>query len=165
MIGYTGNQDRFDKLDAHRKWVNFHLDNANRLRETFEDAGRRATLDQSTECLRIDNAVNICFRLAKWRKYGRQPSRWAMIRRVAMQKGWVVALRMGENNEALLDYLLLPSASLSVKSPVFSFSEDTRAAHKIERFQTFDALSRSLVERVCEGASKIKQAKKGPSGR
>ncbi|WP_375763330.1 recombinase family protein [Bradyrhizobium sp. Pha-3] len=141
-------QDRFDKLDAHRKWVNFHLENANRLREAFEDVGRRATLDQSTECLRIDNAVNICFRLAKWRKYGRQPPRWAMVGRVALQKGWVVALRMGENNEAVLDYLLLPSASLSFKSHVFSFSEDTRAAYKIERFQTFEALSRSLVERV-----------------
>ncbi|WP_316398189.1 hypothetical protein [Bradyrhizobium sp. 33ap4] len=148
MIGYTGNQDRFDKLDAHRKWVNFHLENASRLREAFEDAGRRATLDQSTECLRIDNAVNICFRLAKWRKYGRQPLRWAMVGRVALQKGWVVALRMGENNEAVLDYLLLPSALLSFKGHVFSFSEDTRAAYKIEPFQTFGALSRSLVERV-----------------
>ncbi|MEY9496032.1 DNA invertase Pin-like site-specific DNA recombinase [Bradyrhizobium elkanii] len=161
LIGYTGNQGRFDKLDEHRKWVNFHLENASRLREAFEDANRRATFDQPTGCLRIDNAVNICFQLAKWRKYGGQPLRWAMVRHVALQRGWVVALRMGENNEAVLDYLLLPSASLSFKTQVFSFSEDTRAAHKIEHFPTFEALSRSLVERVCKGASKTSGPKKG----
>ncbi|MGY4407837.1 recombinase family protein [Bradyrhizobium sp. USDA 3315] len=161
LIGYTGNQGRLDKLAEHRQWVNFHLENAYRLRDAFEGAGRNAKLDLSIECLRIDNAVNICFRVAKWRKYGREPIRWLLSSRVRWPKGWVVALRMGENNEAVLDYLLLPSASLSFKSRVFRFSEDTRAVHKIERFQTFEALSRSLIKRVCERTSKAKQTERG----
>ncbi|WP_193399624.1 hypothetical protein [Bradyrhizobium tropiciagri] len=125
---------------------------------------RRATLDQSIECLRIDSAVNICFRVAKWRKYGGQPLRWKLVQRVGSPKGWVVALRMGENNEVVLDYLLVPSASLSFKSHVFCFSEDSRPVYKIERFQTFEALSQSLVRRICESTSKTERATEAPGG-
>ena len=96
-----------------------------------------ATLDPSIECLRIDNAVNICFRVAKWRTYDGRPLRWTLRRRVRWPKGWVVALRLGENNDSILDYVLLPSVSLSFTGPFFWFSEDTRAEHGIERFKTF----------------------------
>jgi DNA invertase Pin-like site-specific DNA recombinase len=150
LIGYTGNQDYWDKLDAHNRWANLHLENAARLRQAFEKAGRRATLDPSIECLQIDNAVNISFRIAKWRKYEGRPLRWTLMRRVRWPKGWVVALRLGENNETILDYLLLPSASVAFVGRLFWFSEDTRAAYRIERFETFGGLSRSLVKRVCK---------------
>jgi DNA invertase Pin-like site-specific DNA recombinase len=150
LIGYTGNQGYWDKLAAHKRWVNLHLGNAARLRQAFEEAGRRANLDPSIECLRIDNAVNICFRVAKWRKYDGRPLRWTLRRRVRWPKGWVVALRLGENNDSILDYVLLPSVSLSFSGPFFWFSEDTRAEHGIERFKTFEELSRSLIKRICK---------------
>ena len=51
LIGYTGNQGYWDKLAAHKRWVNLHLGNAARLRQAFEEAGRRATLDPS---------INVC---------------------------------------------------------------------------------------------------------
>jgi hypothetical protein len=161
LIGYTGNQGYWDKLAAHKRWVNLHLENAARLRDAFDEAGRRATLDPSIECLRIDNAVNICFRVAKWRNYEGRPLRWTLVRRVRWPKGWVVALRLGENNETILDYVLLPSVSLSFSGPLFWFSEDTRAAHSIERFETFGELSRLLIKRVCKEIRKprTKQAK------
>lgn len=150
LIGYTGNQGYWDKLAAHKRWVNLHLGNAARLRQAFEEAGRRANLDPSIECLRIDNAVNICFRVAKWRNYDGRPLRWTLRRRVRWPKGWVVALRLGENNDSILDYVLLPSVSLSFSGPFFWFSEDTRAEHGIERFKTFEELSRSLIKRICK---------------
>ena len=150
LIGYTGNQGYWDKLAAHKRWVNLHLGNAARLRQAFEEAGRRATLDPSIECLRIDNGVNICFRVAKWRKYDGRPLRWTLRRRVRWPKGWVVALRLGENNDSILDYVLLPSVSISFSGPFFWFSEDTRAEHGIERFKTFEELSRSLIKRICK---------------
>jgi len=161
LIGYTDNQGYWDKLAAHKRSVNLQLENAARLRDAFEKAGRRATLDPSIECLRIDNAVNICFRVAKWRKYEGRPLRWTLVRRVRWPKGWVVALRLGENNETILDYVLLPSVSLSFSGPLFWFSEDTRAAHRIERFETFGELSRLLIKRVCKETRKprTKQAK------
>jgi DNA invertase Pin-like site-specific DNA recombinase len=161
LIGYTGNQGYWDKLAAHKRWVSLHLEDAAHLREAFEKAGRRATLDASTECLRVDHALNICFRIAKWRKYEGRPLRWTLRCRVRWPKGWVIVLRLGENNETILDYLLMPSASLSLNVPLCWFSEDTRAAHRIERFETFRELSRSLIKRVCKETRKprTKQAK------
>jgi DNA invertase Pin-like site-specific DNA recombinase len=150
LIGYTGNRGYWDKLAAHKRWVNLHLENAARLGQAFEKAGRRATLDPSIECLQIDDAVNICFRIAKWRKYEGRPLRWTIMRRVRWPKGWVVALRLGENNETILDYLLLPSVSLVFVGRLFWFSEDTRPGHGIERFETFEELSRSLIKRICK---------------
>jgi len=94
--------------------------------------------------------VNICFRVAKWRKYDGRPLRWTLRRRVRWPKGWVVALRLGENNDSILDYVLLPSVSLSFSGPFFWFSEDTRAEHGIDRFKTFEELSRSLIKRICK---------------
>jgi DNA invertase Pin-like site-specific DNA recombinase len=155
LIGYTGNQGYWDKLTAHKRWVTLHLGNAAHLREAFEKAGSRATFDPSTECLRIDNAVNICFGVAKWRKYKGRPLRWTLRRRVRWPKGWVVALRLGENNESILDYVLLLSVPF-ISGPFFWFSEDTRPAHGIERFETFEELSRSLIKRVCKAARSTK---------
>jgi hypothetical protein len=102
--------------------------------------------------LKLDNAVNICFRVAKWRKYEGRPLRWTLLKRVRWPKGWVVALRLGENNETILDYLPLPSASLVFVGRLFWFSEDTRAADRIERFETFEELSRSLIKGIHKAA-------------
>jgi hypothetical protein len=143
----------WDKLALHKRWVSLHLENAVRLREAFEKANTRATLDTANGCLRIDNALNICFRIAKFRKYQRRPLRWTLMNRVKWPKGWVVALRLGENNETILDYVLLPSAALTFVHRLFWFSEATRPAHRIERFETFEELSRSLVKRVCKTRS------------
>ena len=46
----------------------------------------------------------------------------------------------------------MPSVSLSFSGPFFWFSEDTRAEHGIERFRTFEELSRSLIKRICKVA-------------
>jgi hypothetical protein len=150
LIAYTANQNYWDELAAHKRWVNLQLENAERLREALQKAGKHATLDAPTECLRIDNDLNICFRVAKWRKHKRRPLRWTLRRRARWPKGWVVALRLGENSATVLDYVLLPSTSLSFTGPFFWFSEKTRAAHKIERFETFGELSQSLIKRVCK---------------
>jgi hypothetical protein len=67
-------------------------------------------------------------------------------------------------------YILMPSTSFLGKDWLW-ISEDRRAAHKIERFETFEELARSLVRRVnkaTRGAtlnrrrSKAFQATKGP---
>jgi DNA invertase Pin-like site-specific DNA recombinase len=148
LIGYTANQNYWKEAAAHEQWVNLQLENAERLREAFAKAGKHAVLDAATECLRIGEAVNICFCVAKWRQYKGRRLRWTLRRPAQWPRGWVVALRLGENSATILDYVLLPSTSLSLCGPYFWFSEKTRAAHKIERFETFGELSQSLIKRV-----------------
>jgi hypothetical protein len=161
LIGYTGNQGYWDKLAAHKRWVALQLDNAARLREAFEKAGKHATLDLGTECLRIDNTVNICFRVARSDKHERRSLRWALRYRVGWPKGWVVVVRLGESNETILDYVLLSSAwiSFSCRRTCWFF-ENTCWGHMIERFDTFEELSRLLIKRVCK---ETRSARSGPA--
>ena len=90
--------------------------------------------------------MNIGFAVAKWRKYKGRIVRWTLRRRKLLFPQWIIAMRLGENNEAILDYILLPSTALGMEW--FWISEETRAARKIESFETFQDLARSLVRRV-----------------
>jgi hypothetical protein len=60
--------------------------------------------------------------------------------------GWIVAIRLNANNEAIQDYILLPS--LTGTRMALWISENNLQTHNIEVFQTFDKLARSLVRRV-----------------
>jgi DNA invertase Pin-like site-specific DNA recombinase len=145
LIGY--NRTRYwDDLEAYQRWADLNRANGRSLGEAFEKTGAGVTFDPSIECLRVNDAVNICFGLAKWRKHKGHPVRWTLRRRMRQPMGWNVAIRLGENNKAIQDYVLLPSPS--VIGVWLWFSEEGYAAHKIERFETFEELSRSLVRRV-----------------
>jgi DNA invertase Pin-like site-specific DNA recombinase len=145
LIGYN-NTKYWDDLEAYQRWADLNRANGTCLREAFDKAGARATFDPLIECVRVNDAVNICFGLAKWRKYEGRPVRWTLRRRARQPVGWTVAIRLGENNGAILDHVLLPSPSFT--RAWLWFSEDSRPAYKIERFETFEDLARSLVRRV-----------------
>lgn len=63
------NQGYLDKLVAHKRWVKLLLENAACLCNAFEKAGRRTALDPKTECLRVDDAINVCVRVARCYEY------------------------------------------------------------------------------------------------
>lgn len=148
LIGYNGNLGWFDQYDAHQRWVALQLGNAALLRDALENLGRHATLNASTECLQIDKAVNVVFRVARCRNYENRPLRWTLQYRAGWPKGWVVAVRLDEKNEAILDYVLMPSKWLTFNRRMFWFSKDICKGHTIDRFDTFKSLSRFLIERI-----------------
>jgi DNA invertase Pin-like site-specific DNA recombinase len=145
LIGYN-NPKYWDDLKVFRRWSDFSLGLAAPLRETFKHVGKRAVFDSSIGCLEIDDVVSICFAVASWRKYEGRGPRWSLRRRVRWPAGWIVAIRLNANNEAIQDYILLPSPT----GPRMGLwiSENNLQTHNIEVFQTFDKLARSLVRRV-----------------
>ncbi len=147
LIGYTDSH-YFEKLGAYKRWAISNNENAALLSEAFVKTGGRTTFDSSIQCLRVNEAVNICFGVAKWRKYEGRTVRWTLRRRKRQPPGWIVAVRLGEKNESVLDYILLRSTLLT--GTFFWISEKSRAAHKIERFGTLEELARSLIRHVSE---------------
>jgi DNA invertase Pin-like site-specific DNA recombinase len=147
LIGYTNNQHHWDGLKAYQRWINLNIGNAALLCDAFVKAGGRATFDPSIRCLRANDAVNICFGVVKWRRYEGRGLRWSLQTLKRQAPGWIAAIRLAENNQAVLDYILMPSTSFLGKNWLW-ISEDRRAALKIERFETFEELARSLVKRV-----------------
>jgi hypothetical protein len=91
---------------------------------------------------------NVVFRVARCRNYESRPLRWTLQYRVRWPKGWVVAVRLDEKNEAIFDYVLMPSTWLTFNRRMFLFSKEAYKDHTINRFDKFEALSRFLIERV-----------------
>jgi hypothetical protein len=79
--------------------------------------------------------------------------RWSLRTLKHRPPGWIVAIRLGKNNETVLDHILLPSTSLG--KDWLWISEEGRAARKIERFETFEELAQSLVRRVNKATRSI----------
>lgn len=145
LIGYNNTRYWLD-LGAHQRWIELSRANAALLGEAFEKVGERAVFDPSLACLRVSDRVNITFGVAKWRARQDHGACWLLHLRKRWPAGWTVALRLGENNTSILDYLLLPTPS---ERRVWEYiSEESRAAKRIERFATFQELTRSLLRRV-----------------
>src|SRR5262249_25281543 len=147
-------------LEAHQRWTDLKRANGALLCEAFEKAGARAIFDPSMEVLRVNDTVNICFALAKCRKYEGRPLKWTVRRRVRQPMGWTVAIRLDQNNKAILDYVLLHFPYDGGSN--LWFYERGHPIQKIERFKTFEELTRSLVRRV-NRATRSTPAKRQPS--
>ncbi len=147
LIGYTGSP-YWDRVDANNRWRELNAGNASLLRERFEKLGYQTSFDPTTESVQVEDVASICFRLAYWTrgKCESHSTRWSLRRRLDSPEGWVVAIRLGKQNKDVLDYVLLPSTSFF--GVWLRFSERQRRALKIERFDTFEGLARSLVRRV-----------------
>ena len=133
LIGYTGSK-YCNKLDAGRPWIDLSMRHAAQLREDFEKRGKHVTFDSSTRCLRINDAVNVGFAVAKWRKYVGRRVRWPLVRRVRPTEGWVVAMRLVEGNTSVLDHILVPATSFTCR--LLWLSEHNLKRHKVVVFQT-----------------------------
>jgi Recombinase len=161
LIGYNRTKC-WDDRQAYQRWADLNLRHAALLCEAFEKAGRRASFDPSIACLRVNDAVSIGFGVAKWRMHEGRPVRWTLRPRARWPAGWIVAIRLGNNNESILDYILLPSPSIT--GNWMWISEWSCSAHKVESFATFEELARSLVRRV-NAATRAASTKRGPPKR
>lgn len=96
----------------------------------------------------VNKSVSIAFRVARWSpgKLASYAPHWAAQRRSREPIDWIAAIRLGEGNKALLDYVLLPAGSIT--GSLTRFSETARVRRGIDRFETFPALVRSLIRRV-----------------
>lgn len=160
LIGYD-NPKYWNDLKVFHHWSDFSLGLAVQLRETFAHVGKRAVLDSSIGRLEIDDVANICFGIASWRKYEGHGPRWSLRRRVRWPAGWIVAIRLNANSEAIQDYILLPS--LTGARMNLWISESNLKTHNIEVFQTFEKLVRSLVPRVTEQCATHQSGCKRPA--
>jgi DNA invertase Pin-like site-specific DNA recombinase len=146
LIGYASRRD-CEYIESRQRWADLTTKLAARLSARIEKASGQAVLKISEDCLRAGE-VSISFRLARWRG-GQQESQsphWSVQRRVRLQAGWIVAIRLGQHNKAVLDYLLLPTSG-SVR-PSIRFTEKARVRRGLERFASFNALVRSLIRRL-----------------
>jgi DNA invertase Pin-like site-specific DNA recombinase len=147
LIGYTSKRN-CEYIDSRAAWADLLAKLASQVAAEIEKMGGQAALSCPADCLRVNGATSITFRIARWcpGKQENHSSHWSIQRRVRLPTGWIVAIRLGEQNRAVLDYLLLPTTG--IVGPLIRFSEKARARRGLERFGSFNALVRSLIRRV-----------------
>ena len=147
LIGYTSKRD-CEYIESRKSWTDLTTRLASVVSDGIKKAGGRFTFNGSPDCLLVNGTVSISFRIARWRagKLEKHSPHWSIQRRAYLPAGWIVAIRLGEQNKEILDYLLLPTTN--VIGPLARFSEKARARHGIDRFDQFDALVRPLIRRV-----------------
>ena len=145
LIGYTTNRD-CDYIDSGHHWAEVMAMIAQQVAAAIEKKGKRPGTNNAADCLFVSDKLNISFRVTRsWP--GKEPHhsrRWVIYRRTYLPDGWIVAIRLRENNEAVLDYLLLPTTELVGR--MTKFTEKGLSRYNARHFQTADALVRSIVE-------------------
>jgi len=144
LIGYTTKRD-CDYIDSGQHWAEVVAKLVQQVAAAIERAGEHLNTNRAADCLLVNGKVGISFRVARWygsEKKASHSPRWAIQRRKHLPPGWVVAIRQAESKRTVLDYLLLPTTDLI--KPI-KFTEKGLSRYNARRFQTADALVRSIV--------------------
>jgi DNA invertase Pin-like site-specific DNA recombinase len=163
LIGYKSKRD-CDYIESRRTWADLATELASQVAAEIEGVGGSAAPSKSRNCLRVTPTVSISFRIARWhpgKKESHSPL-WSIERLTSLPAGWIVAIRLSEHNQSVLDYLLLQVAG--TEGRLIRFSETARIRRGIDRFDTADALVRAVSRRV-NRPRRISQTKPTPPNR
>ncbi|WP_271608797.1 recombinase family protein [Bradyrhizobium sp. CCBAU 21359] len=147
LLGYTPKRN-YEYLDARPAWSELRSKLVQQVAAAIRAAGGRIGSGGWSDCLRVDGTACLSVRAARWTP-GRKPSHaphWSIERETCLPDGWIAAIRLGEHNTTVLDYVLLPTDG-KVRRTI-RFSESSRARRGIASFKTIDGLVHAITRRL-----------------
>lgn len=152
LLGYAPKRN-YEFLDSRPLWSALKEKLMVQTAAAIENAGGRTSPGGWTHCLRVNGSVTISFRAARWTggKKETHAPHWTVQREAVLPTGWIAAIRLGEHNKAVLDYVLLPTDG-KVRDTI-RFSERSLVRRGIVRFSTASALVKAITRRVIGGSS------------
>jgi DNA invertase Pin-like site-specific DNA recombinase len=162
LIGYESRRN-CDYADTRKAWTDRLVALAEQVATKIQEGNGFVAYDASTDCWLINDTLSISFRMARWRasELAHYSPQWSIPRKVHPDTGWIVAIRLGANNQEVLDYVLLPTPSPAGR--LIRFSEKNRARRGVRRFDTPAALIRSISRLATKSPASIaKSARSKP---
>jgi hypothetical protein len=146
LIGYVSNRN-CEYIDTRQVWIDQLSKLEAMVKAGIEKIGGRVNPTDPPGGLRVNGTTNIFFRVARWVSLDAKhaSARWVIQRR-RLPTGWIVAIRLGDQNKSVLDYLLVPTTTTDRN--MIRFVEKNRPRLGIDRFESAGALIRSLSRRV-----------------
>jgi len=147
LIGYTSKRN-CEYIDSRQAWADRLAKLALQVAAEIRKGGALVAFDASADCLRVNETVSISLRTARFcpGKQENHSPHWSIQCRARLPIGWIIAIRLGAHNQTVLDYLLLPTPGIA--RPLIRFTETARPHHGIRRFESPNALIRSISRRV-----------------
>jgi DNA invertase Pin-like site-specific DNA recombinase len=144
-IGYELKWD-FDWIDRRSEFNELLRDTAADLAARLKKVGSVACFEPGIDVLTLNNRFAISLRLARsWRGSGRQLI-WTINRRTVLPKGHIIAIRLGEGNNSVLDYFLLPTRAM--RGSKIRFMEAGLRRFDGCRFRTSAHLTKAILRQI-----------------
>jgi DNA invertase Pin-like site-specific DNA recombinase len=146
LVGYVSNRN-CEYIDTRQVWIDQLSKLEAMVKAGIEKIGGRVNPTDPPGGLRVNGTTNIFFRVARWVSLDDKhaSARWVIQRR-RLPTGWIVAIRLGDQNKSVLDYLLVPTTTTDRN--MIRFVEKNRPRLEIDHFESAGALIRSLSRRV-----------------
>jgi DNA invertase Pin-like site-specific DNA recombinase len=146
LIGYISKRN-CEYIDTRQVWIDQLSKLEAMVKSGIEKSGGAVSPTDPVGGLRVNGTINIFFRVARWiaQSDTHFSARW-MIHRRRLPDGWIVAIRLGDQNKSILDYVLMPTAATDRN--MIRFSERQRARLRIRCFGSIRALIRAVGRRA-----------------
>jgi hypothetical protein len=155
QIGYELKWD-LDWVDRRSEFNELLRDTAADLAARLKKAGSVASFEPGIDVLTVNNRFAISLRIARsWRGPGREPI-WTINRRAILPEGHIIAIRLGEGNNSVLDYVLVPTREM-IGSKI-RFMEAGLHRFDGRRFRTSAHLTKAVLHKIVGRASPTKLA-------
>ncbi|WP_271541347.1 recombinase family protein [Bradyrhizobium sp. CCBAU 45321] len=147
LLGYTPKRN-YEFLESRPLWSEQKTKLACRIAAAIRRTGCRTSTGGWTDSLRVNGTICVSVRAARWTpgKEETHSPHWTIQCDTHVPAGWIAAIRLSEHNQAVLDYVLLPTDG-KVKRTI-RFSDAARASRSMSCFKTSEALVRSITRRV-----------------
>lgn len=163
LLGYAPKRN-YEFLDSRRIWYEQKTMLASRINAAIRKAGGRTSTGGWTDSMRVNGTTHISVRAARWTpgKLQSHSPHWTIQCDAHVPAGWIAAIRLSQHNQAVLDYVLMPTDG-TVKRTI-RFSETARERRAIVCFKTPDALVRAITRRLIK-TGRVFRAKSSPPSR
>jgi DNA invertase Pin-like site-specific DNA recombinase len=120
LVGYKSPRD-CDWIDSKDHWTEVLTAQATQVAEALNCGKRMVAKVDGRSTVILNRKIGICFQVARQlkRREPQHAASWRVYRRKGL-RGLLVVLRLDEDNRAIEDFLVLPSANLT--QPYFHFS-------------------------------------------
>jgi DNA invertase Pin-like site-specific DNA recombinase len=153
LIGYTSERNcRY--LETRAVWKERFERLASQVAAAIGRSGYAVKIASSSHCLiSVRDNFNIYFQVARWRPGEKETfsPRWEVAQVARRQPGWIVATRVYDDNDSVLDYVLIPTTSISGTN--LGFTERARLRRGFRRYSCVGALVKFLVALTIEANS------------
>ena len=145
LIGYKLAWDT-DWIERKSEFSALLQNNAADLICRLEGAGAVAKFEPKKDVLRINKRFVFSLRLARsWRAPDRKLI-WTINRRTVLPRGYIVAIRLDEGNNSILDYFLLPTKAMTTSK--IRFMDAGLQRFDGCRFGSTAQLTKAIIHRI-----------------
>jgi DNA invertase Pin-like site-specific DNA recombinase len=148
LIGYTPTERDWSYLDTKQAWADARNSFTREVATTLEKLGHRIVMCPSGDHLYIDGKVGVAFRVARAQAV-KGLTLWRIFRPSNKPHRWIAVIRLRDSNQSALDYLTMPTHTLSARHhSQVTFTDRARERLAFDSFRSATALARSIHQRT-----------------